>query len=193
MDIKKFFKRATVKDAVAPFNLRVYLGESDTISEGIRVDDGVDSANDNRPTVDVTLYGLGRKSNSSTGGDGNMADDNPKDVSQGDELFSGDANTRSWDTNLKRTYDEYQDLALTSARRSQVNFDQLNNVALQALQNAVTVANEVANQTVKHTSDTDAQKVRHADIAIEGQWESVEEVAMAKVAAHIAADHAPHD
>ena len=38
-------------------------------------------------------------------------------------------------------------------------------------------------------ADTDAQKVRHADVAIENQWESAEEVAMAQVAAHIATHH----
>ncbi len=61
--------------------------------------------------------------------------------------------------NAKRTFDEYQDLALTSARRSQVSFDQLNNVALQALQNSVDTANMVSKQAV-----------RHADVAADALW-----------------------
>jgi hypothetical protein len=57
----------------------------------------------------------------------------------------------AWPANVKRTYEEYQDLALTAARRSQSNFDQLNNVALQAMQNAVTTADMVAKQAIKHS------------------------------------------
>lgn len=61
--------------------------------------------------------------------------------------------------NSKRTFDEYQDIALTSARRSQSNFDQLNNVALQALQNAVETSNMIGKQAVKH-----------ADVAADALW-----------------------
>ena len=104
-----------------------------------------------------------------------------------EDIYEGQAQERLFDTaaemiaaNMKRTYDAYQDLDLNHARA-------LNNVALQALQNAVTVANAVNNQTVKHTSDTDAQKVRHADIAIENQWESSAEVSGEAVIAALAA------
>lgn len=65
----------------------------------------------------------------------------------------------AWEVNRKRTYDEYQDIALTSARRSQVNFDQLNNVALQALTNSVETANMIGKQAVKH-----------ADVAADALW-----------------------
>lgn len=104
-----------------------------------------------------------------------------------EDIYEGQAQERVFDTaaemiaaNMKRTYDAYQDLDLNHARA-------LNNVALQALQNAVTVANSVNNQTVKHTSDVDAQKVRHADIAIENQWESGSEVSGEAVLAALAA------
>jgi len=63
--------------------------------------------------------------------------------------------------NRKRTYDAYQDLDLMTsrnnydlvnerARRSQENFDKLNNVALQALQNSVETSNLVGKQSVRH-------------------------------------------
>ncbi len=84
------------------------------------------------------------------------------------ERFEGDTQERSWDANVKRTYDEtgrtyldYQDLQLTAARRSQSLFDagreqglahsgQINSIVTQALQNAVETANMVAKQAVAH-------------------------------------------
>ena len=113
----------------------------------------------------------------------------PAESGHSEDIYEGGSQERSWDANVKRTYDEFQDISLTAARRSQVQFDAVSNVALQALQNAVENANLAAKQHGKHTSDTDAQKVRHADVAIENQWESAEEVAMAQVAGHIATHH----
>jgi hypothetical protein len=54
--------------------------------------------------------------------------------------------------NMKRTYDTYQDLDLNLSR-------QMNQLSVQALQNAVETANMVGKQAV-----------RHADIAIDRQW-----------------------
>ena len=72
--------------------------------------------------------------------------------------------------NVKRTYDLYQDLDLTSARRSQENKDQLNNVALQALLNAVTVANKVANDSADSSNAQNKQSIRHESMAADRQW-----------------------
>lgn len=71
----------------------------------------------------------------------------------------------SWFANIKRTYDEFMDISLVAARRSQQEFDKLNNISLQALQNAVETANMVSKQAV-----------RHSDLAIDRQW-NVDEVA----------------
>jgi len=79
-----------------------------------------------------------------------------------DEFFK--AHSELTAANEKRTYDVYQDLDLVAARRSQLQFDQIQNVALQALQNAVETSNMVAKQAV-----------RHADIAIDTQWNPVKE------------------
>jgi len=78
--------------------------------------------------------------------------------------------------NMKRTYDEYQQAGLTSIHDShsyvqkilndsQLHFNTQQNIATQALQNAVETANMVSKQAV-----------RHADIAIDRQW-NVDEVA----------------
>ena len=74
-----------------------------------------------------------------------------------DEFFK--AHSELTAANTKRTYDAYQDLDLLIARRSQLQFDQIQNVALQALQNAVETSNMVAKQAV-----------RHADVAADALW-----------------------
>ncbi len=74
-----------------------------------------------------------------------------------DEFFK--AHSELTAANAKRTYDAYQDLDLVLARRSQLQFDQLQNIALQALQNSVETANMVGKQAV-----------RHADVAADALW-----------------------
>ncbi|OEU68383.1 MAG: hypothetical protein BBJ57_02135 [Desulfobacterales bacterium PC51MH44] len=76
----------------------------------------------------------------------------------------------AWSVNLKRTVEEYQHESLESLRRNrsyidkvmsdaQANDNTQRNIANQALQNAVETANMVGKQTI-----------RHADIAIDRQW-----------------------
>lgn len=76
----------------------------------------------------------------------------------------------AWAVNLKRTVEEYQHESLESLRRNrsyidkvmsdaQANDNTQRNIANQALQNAVETANMVGKQTI-----------RHADIAIDRQW-----------------------
>lgn len=76
----------------------------------------------------------------------------------------------SWFANVKRTYDEYQHESLESVRRNRAYVDKTlsdaqqhdnarQNIANQALQNAVETANMVGKQA--H---------RHSDIAIDRQW-----------------------
>ena len=72
--------------------------------------------------------------------------------------------------NMKRTYDEFQHESLTDVRETRELFQRLaqnavshdeniQNVSLQALQNAVETANMVGKQAV-----------RHGDVAIDRQW-----------------------
>ena len=78
--------------------------------------------------------------------------------------------------NMKRTYDEYQNESLTGVRENRSYVDKVlsdaqqndnfkQSTANQALQNAVETANMVSKQAV-----------RHADIAIDRQW-NIDEVA----------------
>lgn len=86
----------------------------------------------------------------------------------GDEFYK--AASMNMYNNMKRTYDEYQHESLESIKRNRSYVDKLlsdaqthdntkQNIANQALQNAVETANMVSKQAV-----------RHSDIAIDRQW-----------------------
>ncbi len=79
-----------------------------------------------------------------------------------DEFFKGHSQINA--LNNKRTFDEYQDLGLTSARRSQSNYDRLEALAIQAMQNAVETANMVGKQAV-----------RHMDVAADNNWNPIQQ------------------
>ena len=85
----------------------------------------------------------------------------------------------AWFANMKRTYDEYQHESLESIRYNrsyvakvlsdaQQNDNTRQNIANQALQNAVETANLVGKQAV-----------RHAELAIDRQWNVNETDALA--------------
>ena len=94
----------------------------------------------------------------------------------------------SWFANIKRTYDEYLHESLDAIRKNSTYIQRVlssaaeydsarQNIANQALQNAVETANMVAKQTVRHTDNTietanltGKQTTRHADVAIDRQW-----------------------
>ena len=89
--------------------------------------------------------------------------------------------------NRKRTYDEYQQESLETIRmnRSYVaktlsdasqNDNVRQNIANQALQNAVETANIVAKNTIETSNMIGKQAVRHGDIAIDREW-NIDEVA----------------
>ena len=67
--------------------------------------------------------------------------------------------SEAWQANMKRMYDEYQRLSLDGADRNRLAFDNVQNVALQALQNAVETANMIGKQAIAHR-----------DIAINSEW-----------------------
>ncbi len=81
----------------------------------------------------------------------------------------------TWYANIKRTYDEYQQESLESIKRNRSYVDKVvsdaqqsdnvrQNIANQALQNAVETANMVGKQAV-----------RHGDVAIDNQWNPVQQ------------------
>ena len=67
--------------------------------------------------------------------------------------------SEAWQANMKRMFDEYQRLSLDGADKNRVAFDNVQNVALQALQNAVETANMIGKQAIAHR-----------DIAINSEW-----------------------
>ena len=67
--------------------------------------------------------------------------------------------SEAWQFNMKRMADEYQRLSLDGADKNRVAFDNMQNVALQALQNAVESANMISKQAIAHR-----------DIAINSEW-----------------------
>jgi len=104
-----------------------------------------------------------------------MVQDRTRDPDATKERYEGDTQERSWDANVKRTYDEEQEISLAASKRSQRELDadgeqrrrhveEIHNVTLQLLQNAVETANLVSKQAV-----------RHAELAIDRQW-NIDEV-----------------
>lgn len=91
-----------------------------------------------------------------------------------DEAFgAGNLNqSRSWDGNVKRTYDEYQDIAVTSARRSQVHFDDLNSRGVASFDQLLGLQAKInqdyfdaVNELRKHLANIQTDRQRHADVA----------------------------
>lgn len=61
-------------------------------------------------------------------------------------------NQRVTYANIKRTYDVYQDLDIQTARQALVETTRMNNIAAQALQNAVESANMLAKRNIEYTN-----------------------------------------
>lgn len=121
-----------------------------------------------------------------------MPNGGDKDPNATRERFEGDTQERSWDANVKRTYDEMQSISLTAQQRSQAVFDQISSIGVQHLQNAVRQSDALAQASIDQVRamngvvDKDhLQATRHADIAIENQWESAEEVTQSVTLAKI--------
>lgn len=90
-----------------------------------------------------------------------MADnDNPgRGDPHQDEVHHHEEAHEAWETNRKRTYDTYQENDLAARAASQDHARVVNNIAQQALQNAVETANLVGKQAVAHR-----------DVAINKTW-----------------------
>jgi len=67
--------------------------------------------------------------------------------------------SEAWFANIKRTYDQYQTLDTNALNAANKHAAVLDNLATQALQNAIETANMISKQAV-----------RHGDIAIDREW-----------------------
>lgn len=76
-----------------------------------------------------------------------------------------------WQTNRKRTYDEYQDIALTAARRSQSHADDLNSRTTNSMDILLTLQAKINEEHFasihdlrKHLANIQSDRQRHADV-----------------------------
>lgn len=82
----------------------------------------------------------------------------------------------SWFANVKRTYDEYQHESLESIKRNRSYVDKVLSDALQYDNQRQVIANQALQNAVETANMTGKQAIRHADLAIDRQW-NVDEVA----------------
>ena len=75
----------------------------------------------------------------------------------------------AWFANIKRTYDEYQDVALSLNR-------ELNAHVVKVMSDAQTLTNQIQQNAIESANMVSKQAIRHSDIAIDRQW-NVDEVA----------------
>lgn len=76
----------------------------------------------------------------------------------------------SWATNLKRTYDEYQEVSLESIKRNRAIVDKIVSDAQQFDNQRQVIANQALQNAVETANMVGKQAVRHGDIAIDRQW-----------------------
>ena len=96
--------------------------------------------------------------------------------------------TRAWNANDKRCFDEFLHESLSDVRRYRSVSDKLDDVIVQSMQNAVETANMVSKQAIRAAENAaesanrvGKQTLRHSDIAMDRQW-NLDEVS--KIAAN---------
>ena len=77
--------------------------------------------------------------------------------------------------NIKRTYDEYQQESLESIKRNRSIVDKLVSDAQQFDNQRQVIANQALQNAVETSNMVAKQAVRHGDIAIDGQWNPVQQ------------------
>lgn len=88
----------------------------------------------------------------------------------------GNSTEAPWLANIKRTYDEYQQESLESIKRNRSYVDKVLSDAQQHDNQRQVIANQALQNAVETANLTAKQAVRHADLAIDRQW-NVDEVA----------------
>lgn len=111
-----------------------------------------------------------------------------KDPNATQERYEGDTQERSWDAkvnatyedwredsrvmfgNLKRTYDEFQQESLETIRQQRTLFNKIVTDAQQFDNQRQTIANQALQNAVETANIVSKQTIRHADFAIDQQW-----------------------
>lgn len=73
--------------------------------------------------------------------------------------------------NAKRTYDEYQNESLETFKLVRKQMNDVHNLTVQTMQNAIENANLAAKQFLTNADLITKQCVRHADVAIDCTWD----------------------
>ena len=81
----------------------------------------------------------------------------------------------SWFASIKRTYDEFQQESLESIRRNRSHIDKIVSDAEQYDNQRQVIANQALQNAVETANMIGKQAVRHGDIAIDNQWNPVEQ------------------
>ncbi len=80
-----------------------------------------------------------------------------------------------WFANVKRTYDEYQQESLESVRRNRSYVDKVLSDAQQHDNARQAIANQALQNAVETANMVSKQAVRHGDIAIDNQWNPIQQ------------------
>ena len=78
-----------------------------------------------------------------------------------DEFYK--TGSMAWFANVKRTYDEFQDLSVRTAR-------DVHNLTLQVMQNAIAAAKRQVNNGIFVDHLANLQAIAHRDVAIDSTW-----------------------
>ncbi len=108
-----------------------------------------------------------------------------------------DVLTEAWPANVKRTYDEYQELSLTSRRNLEQRMGEISLLALHNITNAQSndqniqaLALRAINNALSHDTAINQQQIRHADLAIDRHWNGIARFQTLRTAEeHVAGGH----
>jgi hypothetical protein len=82
-----------------------------------------------------------------------------------------DASEDAWNFNYKSLVEQHEKFLASVNMQNQLQLAQLNNISMQALQNAVNVANQLAQSNADSQNLANKQAIAHRDIAIASEWD----------------------
>jgi hypothetical protein len=91
------------------------------------------------------------------------------------ERYEGDTQERSWDANVKRTYDEYQQESLESIRRNRTHVDKMITDAQQHDNQRQTIANHALELAVSRDNEAMLKSQKHGELAMDHLWNPIQQ------------------
>jgi hypothetical protein len=77
----------------------------------------------------------------------------------------------AWKGNIKRTYDAYQQECLETTKLVRKQINDIHQLTVQTMQNAIENANMIAKQFMTNNDLITKQCIRHNDVAIDCTWD----------------------